>query len=145
MTLCAAVTARLKAEVPGLGGRVATALDFARDIARGAVAQTSPMAAVLPLGMRGGPSVAVFGAFRQAIVRRVGVILVLRAPEPAAARGAADIELLAEEVLAALAGWTPGPATPGVLRLEGAELRSLAGGLIVYDLAFALDDTHSEP
>lgn len=141
MLLAEAVRQRLAAEVGDLGGRVMPALDLAALIARNQLPQVTPAAAVLPLGIGGGEVVATLGQFRQIVTRRVGVLVVLRAPEPATARGTADVEELAEAITQALAGWTPDQTTPGVLRLEAAELRSLQGGAILYDLRFAIDDT----
>jgi hypothetical protein len=138
--LCAAVIDRLDSEVPDLSGRLMRAADFAGLLARNALPQVTPAAAVLPLGMRGGPVVASLATFRQVVTRRVAVVLVLRAPDQPGSRAGGDIEALAEAVLAALSGWTPDDTTPGVLRLEAAELRSLAGGTLIYDLSFALDD-----
>lgn len=145
MLLAEAVRDRLLAEVAELGGRVIRALDLAAMIARNQLPQVTPAAAVLPLGIGGGAVTATFGQFRQIVTRRIGVLIVLRAPEPAAARGAADIEALAEAITRALAGWTPDQTTPGVLRLEAAELRSLEGGAILYDLRFAIDDAVNTP
>jgi hypothetical protein len=138
--LAAAVRTRLAAEVGALAGRVLAATDLAALMARGELPQVTPAAVVLPLGLRGGETVATFGHFRQAVTRRVGVLLVVRAPQPATARAAGDVEALAEDVLAALLGWSPAAETPGVLRLEGARLSALAGGAVLYDLAFALAD-----
>jgi hypothetical protein len=143
--LAAAVRDRLLSEVEDLGGRVIPALDFAAMLARRQLPQVTPAAAVLPLGMRGGAVTATFGRFRQLVARRVAVVLVLRAPEPASARGTADLEALAEAVFAALAGWTPDDTTPGVVRLETGDLRSLEGGTLLYDLQFILDDTVDTP
>lgn len=145
MLLAEAVRQRLVAEVADLGGRVMPALDLAALIARNQLPQVTPAAAVLPLGIGGGAVVATFGQFRQIVTRRVGVLIVLRAPEPATARGTSDVEALAEAITAALAGWTPDQTTPGVLRLEAGELRSLQGGAILYDLRFAIDDAVNTP
>ena len=143
MLLAAAVRARLEAAVPELAGRLSGAADLQLVTAQNRLPQVGPAAVVLPLGMRGGPVAAVFGAFRQIVTRRVGVLLVARAPEPATLRGADALEELAEAVLAALAGWTPDETTPGVLRLETADLRGLAGGALIFEMAFALDDAET--
>lgn len=138
--LAAAVRTRLAAEVPGLGGRVIGAADLAVLTAQNRLPQVTPAAAVVPLGMRGGAVTAVMSRFRQIVARRVGVVLVWRAPDPATVRAADDVEALAEAVVAALAGWTPDAETPGVLRLEDGALVALTGGTIRYDLVFVLDD-----
>ncbi|EPX84572.1 hypothetical protein ruthe_02117 [Rubellimicrobium thermophilum DSM 16684] len=138
--LTSAIRDRLQAQVPPLAGRTMLAADFAALVARNALPQVTPAAAVLPLGMRGGAGAAVMGQVRQAVTRRIGVVLILRAPDPAQARGTIDIETLAEAAQAALSGWTPDDGTPGVLRLDAGELRSLAGGVLLYELSFVLDD-----
>jgi len=140
MLLAAAVRARLEAGVADLAGRVLGAADMQRLIAQNRLPQVTPAAVVMPLGAQGGPVVAVMGAFRQIVVRRVGVAIVLRAPGGAEARRTDDIEALAEAVLAALAGWTPEETTPGVMRLEGSEVMAREGGTLVAEMVFALDD-----
>lgn len=138
--LTGAVRDRLLAEVPALAGRVMLAADFAALVARNQLPQATPAAAVLPVGMRGGAITAVMSDFRQIVARRVGIVLILRATDQAKAKGTTDIEALAEAAFAAVAGWTPDETTPGVMRLETGELRSIAGGTLLYDLTFVLDD-----
>lgn len=145
MLLAAAIRDRLRTQVPALGQRVLGAGDFAALVARSQLPQVTPAAAVLPLGLRGGETAADYSRFRQIVTRRVAVVLVVRLPDQVGARAPDDIEALAEAVVAALAGWTPAETTPGVLRLEAGELRSVAGGTLVYDLTFALHDAVETP
>jgi len=141
MLLAAAVRARIEAGVAALSGRVAGAADLQRLMATSSLPQVTPAAVVLPLGASGGPVTALLGGFRQIVTRKVGVVIVLRAPGGAESRRSDDIEELAEAVMAELAGWTPDEATPGVLRLEAWEIAAREGGVLAAEMVFAIEMT----
>jgi hypothetical protein len=134
-----AVKDRLEA-ISALAGRVHGAARLAQLTERGAQAQASTAAFVLPLGLRGGSADAVTGMFRQALDRLVGVVLMVRnVGDATGAAAQAELEPLIEAVIGAIAGWAPDEAI-GVYKLARGELVSIAAGTVTYQLDFALDD-----
>jgi hypothetical protein len=140
MLLGAAISDRLKAGMPALGGRVLRSGEFFRMLETKVFPQVTPVAAVLPIGLRGDAVVATHMAFRQVVLRQVAVVLVHRAPNMTEAAATADLEALVADVLATLLGWTPEETTPGVLQLVSGRLRDLDGGVLTYELVLALED-----
>lgn len=128
------------ATVPALAGRVHSAAKLAQLSERGGLAQVSPAAFVLPLGLRGGSPDAVTGLFRQRLDRLVGVVIVVRnAGDGTGAAAMVELDPLVDSVIAAVAGWGPDDAA-GVFSLARGELVSLVTGTITYQLDFQLED-----
>lgn len=136
-----AVADRL-AGVPALAGRIAGAAKLEQLRASGHLGQSAgAQAFVVPLGLQGGAADAVTGLFRQALDRVVGVVLVHRhAGDAAGAKGVESIEPLIEAVIEHVAGWGPEDATGSFRLLRGELVAMQAGGTLIYQLDFSLDD-----
>lgn len=140
MTLGAAIADRLRTGVTALGGRVQRSGEFARMIDTKVFPQVTPVAAVMPIGLRGGATVSTFGQFRQVVQRQTAVVVIHRAPNVTEAKATADIEEIVAAILAALLGWSPDETTPGVMQLVSGRLQSLEGGVLTYEIVVALED-----
>lgn len=138
MTLVADIKTRMAA-VTGLAG-IEEAADLAALIAAKQLPQRSPWAYVLPLGFNGGQPDVVSGMYRQPFEPVIGVVLVIRALDDAKARKAlATIDQLEQDILAEICGWAPVGAI-GVFRALRGRLVSVAGGLVIYQIEFALQN-----
>lgn len=135
----AAVIQRLEAMVPSLAGRIEGAMQFAELMRSGNLPQVTPAAHVLPLGLQGGQPDVMTGAFRQPIARSIAVVLTIRTYDVTAGREVDPLNSLIDEILAAIAGWTP-DSTVGVYRLSRAGLVSMAAGTVIYQIDFSIDD-----
>ncbi len=131
------------AMVAPLQGRIQTAAKFSSLMAAqqlATAAQAGPAAFVLPTGLRGGQGEVATGLFRQAVEWMIGVVLVVRAAGDATgADGVVQIGPLIDAVIGVVAGWGPDEAI-GVYRVVRGELLSMAGGTLIYQLDFSIDD-----
>lgn len=133
------VADRLKT-IPALANRVFGAARLAELLKQGAVPQATPVAFVIPLGLRGVSPDAVSGLFRQGLQRLVGVVLVVRnVGDGTGEKALVELDPLIEAVIDLLAGWAPDEAF-GVFTLARGELVSIEAGTIIYQLDFAIDD-----
>jgi hypothetical protein len=138
MTLVADVKTRI-ATVTGLRA-VEEAADLSALIKAGQLPQQSPCAYVLPLGFNTGPSDAVTGLYRQAYEPVIGIVLVVQALDDAKGRKAlATIDALEQLLFERMCGWAPDGAA-GVFRALRGRLISVADGLVIYQIEFALQD-----
>lgn len=138
MTLVADVKARM-ASVAGLMG-IEEAADLAALIQAGQTPQRSPWAYVLPFGFNGGPADVSANAFRQPFEPVIGVVFVVQAlDDPKARKALATIDQLEQDTLAAICGWAPVGAI-GVFRALRGRLVSVADGLVIYQIDFALQN-----
>lgn len=127
-------------QVPALKGHIQGAAKLANLTESGAAFQGDLAAFVLPLGLRGGAVADATGMFIQGIDRLVGVVLMIRNLSDATGdKGAADLEVLIEDVILAIVGEGPDNAI-GVWVLASGELVSIAKGVITYQLNFGLAD-----
>ncbi len=130
---------RLEA-IPVLAGRVQGALKLGELTKAGASIQANVAAFVLPLGLRGGAGSAATGLFRQSIDRLVGVVLMVRnLGDATGSKAGAEMETLIEDVIGAIAGWSPDEAV-GVYVVARGELVSISAGTVTYQLDFSLED-----
>lgn len=132
MALVDDVIARLKAEVPVLQNRVEGAADLGALFGRGELPQVTPAAHVVPAGIAAGRAGGSIGHYSQKIDRQIAVVLSFRGRDKASTRGLDGVEAVLDAVLAAIAGWTPDPATTGVFALRGARLVSIPADALVY-------------
>ncbi len=135
-----AVAALVEAADPSLSGRVQRAADLS-ELVRTNRMPAAPVAAfILPLGKRAlSNGEAMAGAFTQAFDETVGVLLVVRAAGDATGgKALPTIDTLADAVIAALCGQSPGDE-PGVLRLSRAALISAEGGSVLYQADFSIE------
>jgi len=129
-----------------LAGRIEPAARLSELMARNQLAQVTPAAFVLPLGLRGGRADAMTGLYRQPITEMLGVVLVLRsAGDATGARSTDQLTELRNAVIRRIVNWAPvsnwlDGETVGVFTLGRGELVSLSAGTLVYQLDFALDD-----
>lgn len=138
MTLVTDVKTRIET-VAGLRG-VDEAADLAAMIESGQLPQQTPWAYVLPLGFNGGAGDAVTGLFRQPYELVIGIVLVIQALDDAKGRKAlATIDGIEQLLLAKICGWAPESAI-GVFRALRGRLLSVAGGLVIYQIDFALQN-----
>lgn len=132
---------RLEARVPALSGRVREAAMLAQLMEAGQLPQGGFTAFVLPGALRGGQADAVTGMFRQAIVRTISVMLVMRVAGDAKGTTAMDrIQPVIDATVDAVCGWSPDDAIIGVFQLSGGELTSLTKGTLTYVLDFTVND-----
>ncbi|MFC3442550.1 hypothetical protein ACFOKF_15350 [Sphingobium rhizovicinum] len=132
--------------IAALAGRIQPGASLSELMARNLAPQVCPAAFVLPLGIRGSAVTAMSGLFVQEIAETLGVVLFLRAAGDATGGKLADqLTPLRNDVIRAIVGWAPQSdwlegETVGVFRLARGELISLSGGLLTYQIDFALDD-----
>lgn len=140
MTLVTDFKARMAPPaVDGLLG-VDEAADLAALIAAKQLPQRSPWAYVLPIGFDGGAPDAAAGLYRQPFNSVIAVVLVIQALDDPKARAAlATIDGLQQLLLARICGWAPASAI-GVFRALRGRLVSVASGLVIYQIDFALQD-----
>jgi hypothetical protein len=139
MTLVTAIATRIGSEVAELG-KVEFVAGLAALVEQNALPQREVCAFVVPIGFddRGGD--AMTGMYTQMLQEAVGVIICVKSLGDAGAKRAVPaIDDLKDKVLQALAGWTPGN-TVGVLRATRGRLVSVAKGLVIYQIDFALVD-----
>lgn len=126
--------------IPELVGRIHPVGELADILARGTLAQATPAAFVLPLGIRGGRADAVTGLYRQNIERLVGVVLAVRhVNDPTGALAKAALDPLIDATIGVLAGWGDDDMI-GVFTLARGELAGIDKGTITYQLDFAIED-----
>lgn len=135
-----AVISRLKADVPGFGGRVQGALELGALVANGAVPPTTPAAFVIPGGLVAGAAMAAAGAYVQPMDEVVQIVLALRTHQATGKAGVDPLKSLIDATLICLCGWRPLPAAPGVLTLQRAALVSMTAGLVVYQIDLSLQN-----
>jgi hypothetical protein len=131
-----AVRTRLEAAAPSFAGRVRASSDFAEIVETGQMPQGGSTAFVLPLSLRAtdnnGGGMA--GVHLQMLSEGVGVLIAMLAAD-VRARRLTGIEPLIDEVIAALAGWTPEEAGFAMAVSRGALIPGFKGGLL-YQIDF---------
>lgn len=140
-TLVDLVAQRVAAKVPTLAGAIEYIAELAALVEAGAFPQRDVAAFVVPLGFddRGGSSAV--NAYTQVLADMVGVILCIKARGDVRARSAVPkVDELVNQVVDAVAGWTPNQDTVGVFRVTRGRLIPGASGLVVYQLDFELLD-----
>lgn len=137
--LVQAVMDRLEEQVPDLAGRIKGAKDIATLMEKGRLAQQTPAAHVIPLGLRGGRAEAAAGMFTQLFDESVGVVLTIRTSDAAGARKLDDIDGFLREIIQAVAGWAPAEEI-GVFALARGQLLGTPPGAVVYQLDFTITD-----
>lgn len=135
----AAIIDRLGAQVPTLGGRVEGALEFADLVADNIMPQVTPAAYVIPIGMRGRPADVAAGLYRQGYDDVIAVVLFISNSGDASGGGAIpEISTLVDDAVRAIAGWAPADHPIGVFEMSGGDIVEIAGGVIAYQIEFAL-------
>lgn len=140
MSLVTDVKARI--EPPAIAGLIGVeeAADLAALVAAKQLPQRSPWAYVLPLGFDGGAGDAVTGLYRQPFRQVIGVVLVVQAlDDPKARKALATVDGLEQALLAKICGWAPDGAI-GVFGAQRGRLISVAGGLVIYQIDFVLQN-----
>ena len=132
------VIARLKAQVPDLGGRVEGAGSLAALAKAGGVPHAALVAHVVMAGLQGGAAIPMTGLYRQVINRLVTVLLTVNTGHAQGGRFIDAVEALIDEIIAAIVGWQP-PATQSVFTCRQAQLLSAAGGVFSYEITFAVE------
>lgn len=136
-----ALIARLGAQVSDLTGRIAGALELSTLVTSNNLPQQTPAAFVIPLGLRGKPANAVTGLFRQDYRDMVAVVLVLEAPsDPTGDSARPQLQTIIGEVVDTVCGFAPGGESDGVFELASGDLVKCEGGVVVYQLDFAVDN-----
>ncbi|QPT09875.1 hypothetical protein [Sphingomonas paucimobilis] len=126
--------------IAALQGRIYGAAKLEELARTGGLAQVTPAAYTLGLGVVGGDPDAASGLYRQSVVWLEGVVLVVRsAGDATGAAGLQQLRPLIHATIEAIAGLDP-PDSPGVWRLVKGELFSLQAGCLTYQLDFAIDD-----
>ena len=134
MGMAADLIARLKAEVPSLGGRVEGASALAALEAGNTPPQVATIAHVIPGGVLARDVQALTGFYRQRIERVAEVIL--SANTGRAAPAAEDAEDLIDAIVMGLAGWTP-PGAFSPLTFRGCRLLSARAGQFRWQITFS--------
>ncbi|UGA45958.1 hypothetical protein HU230_0007945 [Bradyrhizobium quebecense] len=139
-TLVDLVAKRIAARVPTLAGAIEYIAELAALVEAGALPQRDLAAFVVPLGFddRGGSSAA--NAYTQTLADMVGVVICIKARGDVKAKSAVPkVDEIVNEIVDAVAGWTPNQSV-GVFRVLRGRLIPGASGLIVYQLDFELLD-----
>jgi hypothetical protein len=123
--------------ITSLQNRVHGSLELSALTKDGLLPQTPEAAFVVSLGMDAKMSERATGVHSQLITERVGVMLVVQAPDdPAGTRARVKVESLAEEVITTLSGSTV-PATSHVVEFVKARLADMRGGTAFYQIDFS--------
>jgi len=135
------VAGRLEAQIAALNNRVQGAAEMSELIRKNALPSSPKSAFVLPAGLTPrGEGDAAAGAFTQMLDEVISVVLVLPSSGDVTGRKALDpVDELVDQVIAAIAGWSPSNAI-GVFRLSRGSLVSLTNGRILYQLDFSIQD-----
>lgn len=133
------VITRLKEAVPALQTRVTGAASLVQLIAQNQLAQHSPAAHVIHLGIRGGVPDAAAGLFRQQVEEEIGVILTFKNVTGAGANALDRVDEVRIAVIEALAGWEPEGGF-GPFRLGNGRVTSMLASTLVYELSFSIPD-----
>lgn len=134
-----AVQTRIEAQIPDLAGRVHDAADFTEMLKRGGAPTALPAAYVMPAAMIGRQPGGVTGLFIQEITESVSIVLVFGNTDPRASRAFKNLRPFIADVIAAIAGWTPG-ATVGVFQLARGAVLGVGEGRLSYQLDFSIND-----
>ena len=132
------VRARLEDRVPDLAGRIEGAASLAALIKANALPPVTPAAHVVMMGSRGGQPSRATGLFLQPVECMVGVILTVRSYDRVGERAAEPAEALGEQIVQALAGWTPDEDAAEPFRLLRSGVVSMEGGAVVFQIDFAI-------
>lgn len=139
MTLALQIGERLMAAVPVLSGRVENAASFAAMTAAGELPDATPSAFVLPLGFDAQDPAVAAGLHVQDQVEQCGIILVCSYPGDAlAAKALPEADLIAGEIVQALAGWVPEGAMAG-LAIRRGRLIDVSAGTIFFQIDVSLE------
>ncbi|MGB3407090.1 MAG: hypothetical protein WBA67_06310 [Jannaschia sp.] len=139
MGLVSDVAARLKAEVPALGGRVEGARELSELMRSGQLPEAAVSANVLPLGLRGRRADAATGAFTQIVGRTISVLITMRTYGADFDRTEATVEDLIAAVCEAICGWAPDDQV-GVFELLRGDLVGMRAGTLIYQIDFTIND-----
>ncbi len=140
-TLVDLVAQRIDSRVPELTGAIEFIAELAALMEQGGLPQRDVTAYVLPLGFddRGGSETTV-NVHTQMLADSVGVVLCVKARGDVKARKALPrIDVLANAVVDAVAGWAPNDEV-GVFRVLRGRLIPGASGIIVYQIDFEIMD-----
>ncbi|NIZ12904.1 hypothetical protein [Phaeobacter sp. HF9A] len=133
-----AIKDRLEGRVPAFDGRIETAVDLTRLLKDRGIPQTST-AFVVPLGLQGQRANDATGMFSQGYSETIGVLLVARSHDQTGARALKTLRPTIQQVLEALAGWSPG-SDFGVFELRRGDLAGVSGGALLYMIEFSIND-----
>jgi len=139
MTLLSDVVSRLSTELSELGA-IETVVDLAALVQNGALPQRDVTLFVVPLGFDdlGGESAA--NIHTQSIQEAIGVIIAVKARGDAKAlKSLPTIDGIKDRVVNGLAGWAP-DHTVGVFKALRGRIVSVSGGLVLFQLDFAIVD-----
>jgi len=133
-----AVKDRLTAHVPSFAGRIETAVDLTRLLKDRGLPPNST-AFVVPLGLQGRPANDATGIYSQAYAETIGVLLVVRSHDQTGGKALEELRPVIQQVLEALAGWSPG-SDFGVFELRRGDLAGISNGALLYMIEFSIND-----
>lgn len=133
------VITRLKTKATELHTRVTGAASYAEMTRSNSLPAVTPAAFVLPLGLIGGKSDAMTGAFTQELREAIGVVIIIRTHDRAGLKALEDVQSILTEIIAAIAGWAPTDET-GVFTVVRGGMVSMSKGTFVYQLDFSITD-----
>lgn len=131
------VMTRLQAEVPDLRS-VQGAAEFQQLVDNRVQPQHGVAAFVLPLGLRGQQPMDAAGTFVQPVTEAVGVVLMLNSNDGLGQRAIKRLKPLLAEIIGAVASWAPPSGALGVFQLVRAQLVSVNGGFLTYQIDFSI-------
>lgn len=134
-----AVQSRLEAQIPELVGRVHDAADFTEMLRRSGAPAAMPAAYVMPAAMIGRQPNAAAGMFTQEYTESISIVLVFGSTDARASRAFKRLRPFISDVIAAIAGWTPGE-TVGVYQLARGAVLGVGEGRLTYQLDFSIAD-----
>lgn len=132
------VSARIEAQVPSLNARVEGLAELSLLMAANEVPQVTPCAFVIPLGLDGSEQLDATSVHSQIVTEQVGVIVVVDyAGVNHGAEALPELSQLIDELVRAIAGWTPDEATTNFALRRGRLLDSRQGS-VFYQLDFSI-------
>lgn len=137
------VIARLKDQVPDLGGRISAASELRRLTSTGGEPQATPAAFVVPSGIVGGTHSGQVGGYVQPVERLYSVLLVYRSDQ-AGLRALETAEEMIWSIVDAMTGWdgaSPGgEGLTGLFTLKRVQLVQIFPGALSWELTFGILD-----
>lgn len=133
-----AVKARLQSKLPHLAGRIEGAASLAQVVEARSLPSAPIVVYAVPLALTGRRPDIAAGLFRQPVDEVLSLVLVMGVRSRTADGSLAEIRDTIFALIDALGGWAPDDQTSGVFALARAQLRSLTGGRIIYQIDFSL-------
>ena len=133
-----AVKERLETRLSEFAGRIETSVDLTKLLNDRGIPQNST-AFVVPIGLQGRRAPDATGIFMQDYVETIGVLLVARSYDQTGSQALEKLRPSIQQVMEALAGWSPGSAF-GVFELRQGNVAGISGGALFYMIEFSIND-----